>query len=257
MTKKSVAAFARKIKAKHLFDAIALILLLIVLITVGTDPARATSLVPIVLSSLLSTFLGASFAFHLNTQKELVKEHEHRVAALQTALFILAQQINAVGGSWVSIAKYEKQPHRWVNMPAMGQPEYKNMQQDFPSLAFILANDPQLLLDLSVEDERFLQCIRSMGERADFYTKEVHEAIEQARAGKTRIDIDELRSRLGDRLFIGAKSRTDDVFLHVSESLKSLPAVASRVRAYAKATYPDEKFLNVELDLGAVDSDKE
>ncbi|WP_313172593.1 hypothetical protein [Massilia oculi] len=252
MTQLSKYFSRSRFKTLHLFNLIAFLLLLVIGCALGLGLVSATSFVPLAGSSLLSTFLGASFAFHLNTQKDLNKEQDQRIAALQTALFILAQQFNAVGGSWKSIAKWGKEPHRWVNMPAMGQPDYKNLQQDFSSLAFILAEDAQLLLDLSVEDERFLQLLRSMKERSDFYTKEIHEAIEKARAGKTQMSLPDLRTGLGDRLFFGAQSRTDDVFMHVTESMKSLPGVANRLRTYAKAKYPEAKFLVVELEDGSV-----
>lgn len=66
------------------------------------------SILPALIQTILATFFGATFAFKLNSYKDSKKLSEDQINSLRIALFILAQQENALRLVWQGFSKWEK-----------------------------------------------------------------------------------------------------------------------------------------------------
>lgn len=206
------------------------------------------SVLPALIQTILATFFGATFAFRLNTFKDSKKLNEDKLNSLRVALFILAQQENALRVVWRGYSKWEKRPDRIFNMEPMKLPEWGNLKQDYSSLAFLLNDSPQLLLDLTIEDQRFSQAMTSVTLMSEFFVNELHPTLATRGLHKQETTLHQAEELIGPELFGKATLYTEQVLCHLSASVKSVPAVAARVFEAGKLRFPNEKFLKIDAE---------
>jgi hypothetical protein len=198
--------------------------------------------------ALLGTFLGATFAFRLNEDKEAVKLHATRREALNRVMFVLTRQHNAIHQLKSNLNRYGSQFERGFNLPAIKPPPYADLIHNFADLEFLLESpDPNLLLQLTVEQERFHQALDSLRIRNEFYVNEVQPALARLSLNGKVITADQAAQLLGERLFGGAMNGAAIAHQHICASSESLPVMHAAMRKLAKAMYPGHKFLNYEM----------
>lgn len=73
----------------------------------------------------------------------------------------------------------------------MKPPDYSSVKQDIDSLQFLIDNDnAQILMELTIEQERFKQAINSINIRNEFYVNEVQPALSfHALNGRPRVGL--------------------------------------------------------------------
>lgn len=232
----------KNINATILFQIFSTIVFLALLIGFYTNLIHGPA-VPTVLASLLSTFFGASFAFHLNSKKDSQKQDEKKIAALRIAQFVLIQQQSALNNAWTQIHQWKDEPYKSLVMQPWGMPDYKNLRQDFPALSFILTDNPQLLLLLSVEDDRFAQTLVALDRYEKFHLDELQPAVEKCQIRGRDLSLPEIVNAIGERIFETANRAADDIFLHLIATRASLTEIYQPLFDYAKSMFPKEKFL--------------
>jgi len=88
-------------------------------------------------------------------------------------------------------------------MPANQPPGYFDVTQNFDGLIFLLeSSDPNILLKLSVEQERFEQAIETIRVRNNFYVNVVQPAISRESVNARSIALKEMERVLGERFSI-------------------------------------------------------
>lgn len=197
------------------------------------------------LLAMLGTFLGALLAFRLNERKDELKIAKTQRQDLNTALFILARQCNAIGGLHDALSKFSSDFERAFNCPALRPPDYENVSLDFGALAFILDRNPSLLLKLSLEEEGFKQALLSLKTRNDFYISEVQPAIAGFGLNRKAMTRRELEEALGERLAQTAFNSARVVYQLVDESNQGLPSVHAQLFEIAKELFPDAQFVKL------------
>jgi len=238
----------KKISRLGTSEVIAFLALLVIAVGFWTKALTANSAAPLILSSFLSTFCGATYAFRLNVNKELNKKREDQCAALQLALFTMARQYNGLVNLWDSVKDWEKRGDRAINMPAIQQPYYEALTQNFEHLAFLLESaTPVLLLELTLEQERFTQTIALASARAKFHVEEVQPEIAKTNLNHQVMTIAEVEGSIGERIFGTIENQTNELFDHLSFSMRSFPVTAKKLYDLAKAEYPDKKFVTVQF----------
>ncbi|WP_147423438.1 hypothetical protein [Marinobacter nauticus] len=146
------------------------------------------------------------------------------------------------------LEQYQEGVQRAFNLPSQKPPKYSDLKQDINSLSFVLETDtPQVLLDLTVEQERFDQAIESINVRNDFYVYQVQPAISQKGFTSLRVTRQQLREALGERIFEGAMQGARELSSHVVETDSSLPQMYSRLLDFSKKHFPGEKFVHWEI----------
>lgn len=195
--------------------------------------------------AMLGTFLGALLAFRLNERKDELKLAKTQRQDLNTALFILARQCNAIGSLHKGLNKFKSDFERAFNCPALRPPEYGNISLDFGALSFILDRDPSLLLNLSLEEEGFKQALESLKMRNDFYISEVQPAIDRLGLNRKSMTIGELETALGERLTQTAFNSARVMYQLVDEANDGLPSVHAQLFKIAKDLFPDAQFVKL------------
>lgn len=196
------------------------------------------------LIALLGTVIGATLAFRLNEDREREREHAAHRAALNSALFVLARQWNAVHLLAQDIEPYTTPFDRAFNFPAAKPPSYKDLVHRFEVLDFLLeSDDVNTLFRLSVEQERFHQVIATLDVRNEFYVRELQPEIAKLRLNGKALTLGQAEVALGERLFGTAMRSAESFHSHVEASLKSLRTMHEELRGVAKKLYPGYKYV--------------
>lgn len=189
-------------------------------------------------------FIGAFSAFWLKAYEERKKDKEKQKSALNSALFVLIRQINAIQNIKRDLDKYETPFERGLTLPAMKPPDYSSVKQDIDSLNFLIDNDnAQILMELTIEQERFEQAINSINIRNEFYVNEVQPALSFHALNGRPLPLAEFEEKLGERLFQGAMNGASVLYEHVYASDVSLHEKYTELREIAKNLFPGEKFV--------------
>jgi len=204
-------------------------------------------------ATLLAAFLGALSAYKLQDNKEQRKEENNRKSSLNQTLFIILRQYNALLGIEREIKKYKNDPGRAINMPALAINDYADLSYDLESLYFIFdleGVDINLLLELSVEQERFEQAINCLKLREEFHIQTLQPALSRIgiQRGK-RYHKDELKEKLSERIFMSAIQATDQVYESVESTIISLKKMFKKLRNLARNLYPSDKFIKMDEDI--------
>lgn len=197
------------------------------------------------LLALVGTFVGAGLAFRLNERKENLAEARRQKIALNSALFTLIRQYNAMRCLQKQMAPYQQDYERAFNLPALKPPEYRDLVHDFEALAFLFDEeiDPSLVMKLSIEQEGFEQALESLRVRNTFYIDEVQPAISKNGFNKRSVPAMEFQTALGERLFEGAMSGAAVAYQNIDQSCTALLALHGQLFKAAKSLFPDTKFI--------------
>jgi hypothetical protein len=196
------------------------------------------------LLALLGTFLGATLAFRLNEDRESTKEQAARRLALNRALFVLARQQNAVQLISRELEPFQSDFERAFNFPAATAPPYTDLVHRFEDLEFLLETpEMNVLMRLTVEQERFHQVLESLRIRNSVYVEEVQpELAKHGFNGKT-VSAEQVARAMGERVFGTAMHGARILQSHVADSMKSIPQMQVELRVVAKNLFPHHKFL--------------
>ncbi len=194
--------------------------------------------------ALLGTFLGATFAFRLNQDKEDKMLHKKRREAINRAMFILARQANAVHQLRRDYEKYTNPIERAINLPALKPPSYSDLVHNFVDLEFPLESaDPNVLFQLTVEQERFHQVVNSVNTRNDFYVNEYQPKLAAVALNGKQATAAELSILLGERIFSGTVNGATIAYEHICASDTSIPEMQNALISVAKQIYPSHTFV--------------
>jgi len=239
-----------KVSQRWIYVVALLLAVAIVITALNFDKLTVKDLMTPVLS-LFATFFGATFAFRLNEEKERKQLQKVRCESLNRALFVLFRQTNAIVQIYQDFKKHNSPLERGFNLPAIRSPSYDDLKHDFAGLDFLLEfSGAQLLVELSIEQERFHQALVSLTVRNDFYIAEVQPALSKAGLHGKSIKSD-LSGLLGIRVCDGAIQGATIAWEHVSACNKTLPSMMKALHCQAKILFPEHKFLSVDAGTGS------
>lgn len=194
--------------------------------------------------SLYGTFLGATFAFRLNEAKEMRKLSNSRREALNHALFVLIRQANAIHQLTRSFEKYPSLFEKTFNFPALKPPPYQDLVHNISDLDFLLeSTNPNLLMKLAIEQERFHQAIESLNLRNQFYLEEVQPALAKLSLNGKSVSAEQTAELLGEMLFGRTMNEAEIAWQNISASNTSIPVAHKELLVQAKAMFPGSEFI--------------
>lgn len=225
-----------------LYSVIAIAVVISLAILVWRDVVRERELASAFLA-MLGTFLGALLAFRLNEHKDAIKLAKDQKENLNQALFIVIRQYNSVRFLQKELAGYKDDFTRAFNAPALRPSGYDDLLVDFSSIAFLLDNDPNILMRLSVEQEGFHQTLESVRIRSEFLVKEVQPEIGRLGLNRKKITHTELQEALGERLTMASYNYARIMYSMIDSTVEGLLKLHGDLFAAAKKVYPDAKFI--------------
>lgn len=197
--------------------------------------------------SLFGTFLGATFAFRLNQEKEAAKLEAERREALNRASFTLIRQWNAMDQLVKQFQAYSPPFARAFNMPALKLPKYEVLSHSVKELDFLLdSSNPGLLMELVIEEERFHQALQALQIRNDLYVTEVQPSLEKHGLNGKAVSLEQMRTLLGERVFESAVNGANNAWDLISSASESIPKVHRALLAQGKVLFPGKKLITYE-----------
>lgn len=193
--------------------------------------------------SLIATFFGATFAFRLNQEKEAKAKAKEEIEAINNVLFLLIRFANAVAIYKMDYDALPTDAHRAFSLPAMMPPDYSNLKINYGSINFLIENNPQLLMDISIEEERFFQTIESIKRRNEFYVNKFQPLMEKMIKRDEKINPETAKIAMGELIYGTNMNAVQDAKMHIDETYKSLPILINHLHAAGKQAHSDGIFL--------------
>ncbi|MDH5934760.1 hypothetical protein L8R84_01235 [Vibrio splendidus] len=194
---------------------------------------------------LTGAWIGAWSAFRLKESQDKRKIYQENKAALNVALFHICHQRNVVANVVQDFAPYTTPEQRAFALPALMQPNYEELAYDLGKLAFLLeSSDPNIMMDLAIEQKGFEQLLASIVIRNNFYVQEVQPAMFQTGTDFKHLDFVRLKQSLTPRIYDGAVNGADTMYLHMFTTEERLENLLLKLRELARTEFPGEKFVN-------------
>lgn len=204
------------------------------------------------LVTLLAAYLGASYAFRLQSAKEERDVIRINIVAGNLAVFNLIRKLN-------TLLDYQKQvidPMRgekiaFIGMEPTLQLNADDVHLDLDSLSFLLSSDnPNLLGELSIEKSRFRKALDAINERSKLHWGQVQPKLEQAGFVEgAEYTFPQIEQMLGTRLYVTMNRATDQVIVHVDSTIISLQEAGMKLADMLKKLYPGEKIISPESNV--------
>lgn len=198
---------------------------------------------------LFAAFLGAYCAYLLAEKKEVSKLEKEKIKSLNTALFVSLRQLNAMLHIKNLISPWEADEYRFINMPAMLVGTYDDLKLDLNALGFLLEeDDPNLLFEISIEQERFESAVSTFKLRNKIHYEKVQTALDIPELDNNNLTLNKIIDVLGKKLAGSAKKSTDDTFQHVKDNYESMKLSHYKLFASAKRLFPSQEFIRFESE---------
>lgn len=200
---------------------------------------------------LIATLVGAFAAFRFNAsldEKKAARENDaliaSKVAILNKALLNVALQLNVIGNIEKLLNRYNNIHEHAFKMPAEKNFN-ENISVDINEISLILTNNPQLLMEISVEQDGFIQTIESLKVRHEHFIKELQPRMSALGLLDRKSNIGEYEDLLPYHVFKGAYDSVTVLIHNVKESKKGLEDKFSKLRTECEKFYPEYNFMDV------------
>jgi len=200
------------------------------------------------LATLLAAFIGASYAFRLQSEKEERDTQKRKILAGNLAVFNFIRMINTLLNFQVQIID----PIRGKNTAFIEmQPTLHLLELDvdlvLEELAFLLETDnPNLLGELSIERSKFQKALDAINHRSKLHLEQVQPILENAGIEEGEdYTFQKIEQALGNRLYATMHQATDQVISHVDSSISSLQETGNELATMLKKLFPKEKVVSL------------
>ena len=219
----------------------------------ATPKDLAAWLIPVI-GTYLGAAYGASYAFKLQEGKDDESEKRVQVDALNRALMVMCFQYNDIAATWTEMRKFNNgELVRMLTLPAFKSPQF-DYRQNVLELAFLMENnDPNLLLEIAIEQGRFDSCIESMKIRAEYFVKKVEPLIEKYGIRSKNVISEQLVfDAFGERVYGTLRNNTNALYEQVEQSERTLFETLCKLHVAAKRSFPSTRFFKVQrVDFNA------
>lgn len=197
-----------------------------------------------------AAFFGSFSAFQLNANKQERIEKKNKIDKINSTLFRLMRQFNAIARERVELEQFKNHQERCFWLPASVTNIHDEVKYNISEIEFLLSgSDKQLLLDLAIEQERFHVTVQAINLRANYHFSKIQPALEAINFVATRPTYIQFSKAVGPTLMSGLINHTDQVYFHVYETCDSIGIIQERLLKAAKEIFPDSNFLRFELHV--------
>ena len=202
------------------------------------------------LATLIASFGGAWAAFRLQAIEKSRDADRSNIAALNRALMVMMQQVNELKIYQKDhIDPQRNNPGRHLAILPTLPLDLESLRFDFKSLDFLSsAAEQQLLFELSIEERRYVESLKSINARSEVILSEVQPVLMAAGFEDSVAYTDaQFIAALGQPVYKKLQRLTDDVIRHVDLASESICLMRDRFRAVALKRYPKAKLVNFEF----------
>ncbi|MEP1446271.1 MAG: hypothetical protein ABJK37_09205 [Paraglaciecola sp.] len=191
--------------------------------------------------TLITAFAGAFFAFKLNSDKDAQYKKVDETAKLNRSLIHLGVYLNVIGNIKKTLNTYGS-----IHEQAFIMPPIKNYNDnilfDISDISLILSEEPQLLLELSVENDGYIQTLESVKTRHEFFMNELQPLMIELGLMHRKVNTLELEQKLPKHIFNAAYQAVNLINSNISSTEKGLLQVSVKLKAVCHKKCPGYKF---------------
>ena len=202
------------------------------------------------ITTLVAAFAGAWAAFLFESRKRKKEEREKQRSAANQALVTLVNMWNIMFEYHENIIRpILGRDDAWLNMAATPPAHYGLCEFDAKSLSFLIdIGEPQVFMELTLEEQRFWGTVRVIEERNDVLLNAVHPAMSSAKVPvNSQLDEPHLISIIGIDAAQRLKNFTPAITNQVIKNCGSHIGAFQNLRETMKRLYPEAKFLSSEF----------
>lgn len=202
------------------------------------------------LTTLFAAFLGAKYAFKLNSNKEKRDIQNRNIVAGNLAVFNMVRMLNI-------LLNYQNQiiePVRgkklaFIEMPPTLHLIEDDVNMDFNSLSFLLDYDnPNILGELSIEKSKFKKAIDAINQRSQLHISRLQPILEQANLIEGgNYSPSYLKEILGPQLYATMSQSTNQIIEHVDSTIPSMQEICKKLSDALKKIFPNEKIISLSI----------
>lgn len=193
-------------------------------------------------TSAFGAFFGALCAFKYRQHEEKLNKRSKQMAALNTCLFNMARQHNAVSLILRGYKEFPSDLERAFSMPLIKPPKY-DITLNTPDLLFIADHGHmQLLFNLTIEQERFEQTLMAVDNRNTYSNEKLAPAFAKSNLSGKPVTREILKEELGDVLFTSALQASETAFTFTKEAAESIFKTQLQLHKVAKEIFPGGAF---------------
>lgn len=209
----------------------------------GTSSLFKDFIIPL-LASGLGAFFGAFFAFSFERSG---KKNDQLIAELNQArslILVLTKQLNVL----VLIKTKELDPERGhKDRDLILMPSDPGLNENFTILptdvSFLLSKEKmEFAFNALIENDRFHAAISAIMARNEFHRKEFQPAIASIAVENNMLTREQAYAKLGPLITGAAKTYTDQVYLHVDETVVSHKHCIEECLKHFHEIFPGYKF---------------
>ena len=200
------------------------------------------------LSTLAAAFLGAWYAFSLQDNKNRRETEDRRIAALNLAIFALGRKQNKLHNIQDQIvSRWKEHPARFLLMPPTHDLEKDDIAIDLTGLAYLLETaHANLLGELTIAVAKYRSALDALNLRSALHKGEVQLKLESAGLIEDKpATLAEIRSALGERLYITLSQATDQVIDAVPKALAEVTQISDQLTLAGRSTFPPKRIIRI------------
>jgi hypothetical protein len=192
-------------------------------------------------------FAGVTAAFVLERYRIRRDERLRNMASLNKALYTVFNIWNVQEQLRRDVVEdWKDKQDAWFSMPATPPISYGITTFDANELTFVLQKDGELYSQLLLEEQRVASLIHLVEERSRVVLEEAWPRM--AAAGYvmgSNVALPDVETALGLDVVRRLRVYTGAIIAHTQENLASLRLLHDRLRSFSKASFPNDKFLQV------------
>ena len=203
------------------------------------------------LTTLVAAFGGAWFAFLLQNRKEIKRETNANVEALNKVQITLTQQLNALTiFNKDFIQPYKDHPVSWIAVPAAPHRDYSKLQIDGGSLAFLVEKgSASLISEVLVVEEKFKEVMNVINLRSNVHVNQLQPKLAEIgfmEGEPFHLPLEEVERLLGVQLVGTLKRLTDDLIRATEDAIQSHEKIIKDIKSIGTKVFPKNRIVSFE-----------
>ncbi|MFK5949718.1 MAG: hypothetical protein QM500_13225 [Methylococcales bacterium] len=198
------------------------------------------------LATLSAAFFGAWLSYKLQDNNKKIEQTKKQVQNANDLLFSIYQKLNAlIIFQRDFVDPWRDKPERIIAMEPIIDYRLPLTKIIPENINFLLGTKyAKLLFETHIEDERFKVAEDIIKFRSNLHLNKVQPAIHSAGIAEGDVfDSIQLKSAIGEMLYIQLQKSTDSVIFNVDRTVESSKDLGDRLLLALKETFPNEEFV--------------
>lgn len=186
--------------------------------------------------------------FYFGKNKEKKEETLRKLAAGNSAIFLLGQKFNVLHNIKKQLIEpVRNDPGAWINLRSTLNRNHNDLRFDVESLQYLLySENPSLLHELLIEDQRFFEAIKTLNKRSFIHNNQLQPRLEQIDYYEgVFVYSSEIEAALGYTLVGQMKTLTQALMEHTYEGLEGIKNMHDKLFEQIKKMFPDGKIIKL------------